>query len=151
MAKRGRKKDEFKLLILWEKGKDEEKPFSEIASLAKEKLNLEKRTVINYLNALCKAKVLEKRVNSERRTFYKPKNKTEVDRALLKYLVEECEDEKFISMLQAFVVSAQAEYSRTGSLEEAFRKAGEKVSGLWRSFEEFDKAIETIKTQKGKC
>jgi predicted transcriptional regulator len=149
MAKRGPITHEDKLLKLWNRNKDEEKSFSEIISLAKEKLGLEKRTVINYLNALCEAEVLERRVDSERRTFYKPKNKAEVDRALLKYLVEECENEEFISMLQAFVVSTQAEYSKTKSLPEAFKKAGEQVSQLWKSFEEFDKAIETLKTQKG--
>jgi len=149
MAKRGPKKDALHLLTLWENDKNKEKSFSEIISLAKAKLGLEKRTVINYLNALLQAQILEKRVDSERRTFYKPKNKTEVDRALLKYSIEKCENEQFISMLRAFVVAVNVEYFKTKSLPEAFKRAGEQVSQFWKSLEEFDKAIETLKTQKG--
>lgn len=101
MIKRGPKKDERSLLVLW-RNNQHQKTFNEIISLAKKELGLERRTTINYLNSLCKANILEKSVDIERRTYYKPKNKMELDKAILIRLIEKCKDSELLSRLIAF-------------------------------------------------
>lgn len=50
----------------------EELQFNEIVQRADVELNIKKRTVINYLKVLIEKKAIIKRVDDQRRTFYKP-------------------------------------------------------------------------------
>ena len=60
------------LLEIWEeKNRDKEIQYAEIEKQAKIKLGLSKKTVINYLQNLVANKILERRVDENRRVFYK--------------------------------------------------------------------------------
>lgn len=92
MVRSGPKRYVKDLLTIWERsifGGYEELPFPTILERAKEKFGLETRTVINYLNDLVEDEKLEKRVDNKRNTFYKPKDKTEVNKTLLKHIIDE--------------------------------------------------------------
>ena len=65
----GPKTDEAAILNVWNDGEDLELQFSEIAE--KTKAVVSERTLISYLNALVKERILAKRVDEERRTFYR--------------------------------------------------------------------------------
>jgi len=73
-----------KLLTIWGRDRDIELSFSDLVSRAESKLHLEKRTAINYANFLVKSGILEKRVDVNRKTYYKSKDKKELDKAILK-------------------------------------------------------------------
>ena len=136
MVKRGQKKNERILLTLWKKA-DGELSFSEISSLAQQKLGLAKRTIINYLNSLVASGVLERRVDEQRRTFYKPKNLKDVFKEHLKEKIENTDDEV---LLQTFLREISAEHLEcyvTLSLPEVIDSLKEDLNWLKYIYEKY--------------
>lgn len=64
----------------------------------------------------------------------------ELDKTILKHLIEKCE---FLSMLNSFIMFTHTKYSKSKNLHEAFKNAGEKVLELWSAFKTFDEALKT--------
>jgi predicted transcriptional regulator len=85
MVRTGPKIHRKSLLKIWQ-NKQSPLSFPEIIELAHQRLNLEKRTVINYLNYLVAEKILEKTVDSNRKTYYKPKDMKALSQAFLEDL-----------------------------------------------------------------
>jgi predicted transcriptional regulator len=88
MVKTGPNAQPQQLLKIW-KEETVFLPFQEIVEEAKkEPYNLQKRTVINYLNFLVKKEVLEKHADTDRKTYYKPVNRVDVLKETLKGQIE---------------------------------------------------------------
>lgn len=98
--KRGPRNNAKCLLTVWYLGDiDAELPYSLIVVRARQ-FGIQERTVINYLNLLVETKILEKSVNTKRNTFYKPLNKTEVMKAILRESIDGLSDFKLKAFLK---------------------------------------------------
>jgi predicted transcriptional regulator len=120
MVKPGPKTQLRQLLRLWKDQEDQEKftslPFQEIVEKAQKKpYNLQKRTVINYLNWLVENKDLEKQVDSNRKTYYKPSNDTVVFREIAKNCIEEIEMPELVAFLSYFLMNLAVSEDGIGS------------------------------------
>jgi len=107
MSKPGPPSDPQKILKIWN---DEdpnnwyiELPFSKIIEKSNTQLNLKKRTAINYLNKLVDDKILEKRVNNKRQTFYKPISDLAHSKTLLIDLIDNIESSELLRLLHKFL------------------------------------------------
>ncbi|MEM3798372.1 MAG: hypothetical protein QXY74_08090 [Candidatus Bathyarchaeia archaeon] len=132
MAKRGRKSDYKRLLALWSKNPTKPLPFTYIQAEA-QKMGYTKRTVINYLNQLVREKLLEKIVDTNRNTFYKPRNTSEVLRHFLINQIQEITDEEFLALLYAFEMACEIELAKGKKINEAFETAEKKILELWQA------------------
>jgi predicted transcriptional regulator len=91
-----------KLLLLWKDKETEVLLFSEILKVAKEKLNIGKRTIINYLNALVEQEILEKTVDQKRNTFYKLMKPLELERTFLKEQIDTMKEKEMTRLLDFY-------------------------------------------------
>lgn len=101
MVKRGAKSDYKRLLALWRENPQKPLAFNQILNEAKN-WGYTKRTVINYVNQLVREKFLEKTVDINRNTFYKPTNPFEVKKEGLKEFVSSLNDETFLKELEEY-------------------------------------------------
>jgi predicted transcriptional regulator len=103
MVKRGPKTTENQLLQIWKDKENSEKPFHQIIHEAKQKLHLEKRTAINYINVLVENGILQKRVDNQRNTYYKVKNQLELQKLLFKQSVDTLEYPEVLKAYRKFL------------------------------------------------
>ena len=96
MVKHGTVSREKDLLILWRHQENEYLPFNKILENAKRQLSFEKRTTINYMNRLVSSSVLEKHVDNNRKTFYRPKDAIETKKAILKDTIDKMDDSQLL-------------------------------------------------------
>ncbi len=101
-VKRGPKSNPEKLLTIWRNNFTKPLPFHYILNEG-EKIGYTKRTVINYLNQLVRNGVLEKIVDVNRNTFYKPLNLKKLYYELLIEELAKIDKEEFLAFLYRFV------------------------------------------------
>ena len=154
MVKSGPKPKVKDLLILWRGQNNAELPFSEIVKIAKEQLGLKKRTVINYLNTLVEQQILEKRVDSKRNTFYKPKNKVELKKAIIKSIIDDIDDEKLLSWLDIYSLiflaesRKRAKQGKTPEYFEIVELAKKRILEVRKAQKMIDEAIKEMILEK---
>jgi predicted transcriptional regulator len=103
MVKRGPKTTEQQLLQIWKNKENSEIPFHQIVSEAKQKLQFEKRTVINYINVLIEKGILDRRVDNQRNTYYRVKNQLELQKLLFKESVDSLEYPEVLKAYRKFL------------------------------------------------
>jgi len=103
MVKRGPRTTENQLLQIWKDKENSEIPFHQIIYEAKQKLHLEKRTAINYINVLVGNGILDKRVDNQRNTYYSVKNQLELQKLLFKESVDSLEYPEVLKAYRKFL------------------------------------------------
>ena len=121
--------DTQKILLIWEGHKNEFKQYhlvrDKIREIVKEqgKKNIwtvtsdasafdsryyeeiDDRTIMRYLQSLVNERKLEKKINSDHRTYYKPTNDTEVFREIAKNRIEAIETPELVAFLTYFLMN----------------------------------------------
>lgn len=143
------------LLILWRGRQDSKLPFVDIIREARDRLQLKRRTAINYLNALVEMGILGKEVDSNRNTFYFPKNRLELSKTLLQMQIKELTDEQlkdYLDMFSFFLMieisdPKQKDLTDLNELQKKFRKAVQEVLVAKHAHEEIMSAARLYEKQ----
>ena len=157
MVKHGTVSREKDLLILWRHRENEYLPFNKILANAKHQLNFEKRTTINYLNRLVSSSVLEKHVDNNRKTFYRPKDAIETKKAILKDTISQFNNIDLLNTLDTFSLfllkalnDAYESSQETPGFLEILESARSQFLKLKQSQETIKRAAGKINQQKAK-
>jgi len=146
VPKSGPIRNEKNLLKIWKhKDPDEELSFGTITKIAKEEMGLKKRTVVNYLNILVDKENLEKRVDAKRKTYYRPKNKLELEKVILKDQIDKIEDHQILAFSLFFLTEAFKQKSESRDYFKIVQVAAEKLKVLTEAQEKIKQSVEQVK------